>query len=157
MNDDSKDVTTFCCRKGLFRYKVMPFGLCNAPATFERLMELLLAGLNWKKCLIYIDDILVFGATFRDCLDNLQEVLAKLKEANLKIKPKKCYLFQEEAAYLGHIVSKDGVKPDPEKTARVKLWPTPTTLKDVRQFLGLCSYYRRWIPDFASVAAPFTT
>ena len=154
MDDDSMDKTTFCCRKGLFRYKVMPFGLCNAPATFERLMEVLLAGLNWKRCLIYIDDLLIFGATYQACLANLQEVLSKLKEANLKVKPKKCFLFQEEVAYLGHIVSRHGVKPNPDNTARVRLWPAPTTVKDVRQFLGLCSYYRRWIPGFATIAAP---
>ena len=75
MDPDSMDYTTFCCRQGLFRYKVMPFGLCNAPATCERLMELMLTGLNWKKCLIYIDDILIYGTTFEDCLNNFVEVL----------------------------------------------------------------------------------
>ena len=154
MDYASMDKTTFTCRKGLFRLKVMPFGLCNAPATFGRLMELFLAGLNWERCLIYIDDILIFGRDFLHCLENLSLVLKRLQHADLKIKPKKCDLFKKSVKYLGHIVSAEGVTPDPEKAKKVSTWPTPTTVKEVRQFVGLCSYYRKWIKDFASICTP---
>ena len=94
--------TAFVSRQGLFEFKVMPFGLCNAPATFERLMETVLAGLNWQICLIYLDDIIVIGRTFENMIRNLDEVLQKLGEAGLKLKPRKCQLFAKQVDFLGH-------------------------------------------------------
>ena len=98
----------------------MPFGLCNAPATFERLMETVLTGLNWKICLIYLDDIIVIGKTFEEVTKNLDQVLHKLYQAGLKLKSRKCQLFSREVEFLGHVISREGIKTDPKKTEAVK-------------------------------------
>ena len=124
--------TAFCTTEGLFEFKVMPFGLCNAPATFQRLMDLVLAGLQWSHCLVYLDDVIVLGKTFTEHLENLRTVFARLREAGLKLKPTKCAFLQPRVQYLGHIVSRDGVIPDPAKVEKVAKWPTPTTTKEVQ-------------------------
>ena len=144
--------TAFVSRRGLFEFKTMPFGLCNAPATFERLMETVLAGLNWQICLIYLDDIIVVGKTFDDMIRNLDEVLQKLHEAGLKLKPRKCQLFAKRVDFLGHVISGEGIQTDPKKTQAVREWPKPESLHEVRSFLGFCSYYRRFIPKFAEIS-----
>ncbi len=148
------DKTAFVTGQGLFRFTVMPFSLCTAPATFERLMELVLSGLYWKICLIYLDDVIVYGGNFYDSLDRLKIVWQRIREANLKLKPSKCCLMRDRVPFLGHYVSGEGVEVDPMKTAAVQDWPTPRTVKDVRAFLGLASYYRCYIPNFVSVATP---
>ena len=145
--------TAFASRQGLYEFKVMPFGLCNAPATFET-AETVLAGLNWQICLIYLDDIIVIGRNFEDMIANLDKVLTKLGEAGLKLKPRKCQLFAREVEFLGHVISSEGIKTDPKKTKAVQEWPKPTNVHEVRSFLGFCSYYRRFIRSFAEVAKP---
>ncbi len=148
--------TAFVTKQGLYEFKVMSFGLTNAPATFQRVMELALRGLQWSTCLIYLDDVLIFGATFDMHLERLKQVLNKIKAANLKLKPEKCSLFQSQVPFLGHIVSKQGVQPNPDNVAKILNWSEPTNVTEVRQFLGLCSYYRRFIQDFAAIAKPLT-
>jgi hypothetical protein len=133
---------------------VMPFGLCNAPANFQRLMDLVLAGLQWSSCLVYLDDIIIVGRTFEEHLQNLQAVLIRLREAGLKLKPQKCALCLPQVEFLGHVVSAQGVSTDPRKTEKVRNWPTPTNRREVQQFLGLASYYRRFVQDFAKIAKP---
>ena len=152
--EEDKAKTAFSFGQGLWQFTVMPFGLCNAPSCFERLMERILEGLHWKTALIYIDDVLVFGGTFEEELERLREVLRRLRAANLKLSPKKCLLFQSEVPFLGHVVGRDGVRTDPQKVAVVREWPLPTSVADVRSFLGLCTYYRRFVPEFARVASP---
>ena len=137
----------------LIKFNVMPFGLANAPATFQRLVSLVLQGVHWKRCLAYLDDLLVPVGPFPDTLDNLGLVLDRLQRANLRLRPDKCK-FQRSVKYLGRVVSGDGVRCDPDKVSAVRDWPTPHCVSDVRSFLGLASYYRRFIPNFASVAAP---
>ena len=154
VSPDDRDKTAFCTHEGLFEFKVMPFGLCNAPATFQRLMDAVLAGLKWSSCLVYLDDIIVPGATFEAHLANLCAVFDRLKEAGLKLKPRKCHFCLKKVHYVGHIVSADGVQTDPQKTEQVSTWPTPISQKEVQQFLGLASYYRRFVKDFATIAKP---
>ena len=154
VDDADREKTAFASRRGLYEFKVMPFGLCNAPATFERLMETVLAGLNWQICLIYLDDIIVYGKTFHDMVNNLDLVLNKLNEANLKLKPRKCKLFAKEVEFLGHIISEAGIKTDPKKIEVVTAWPKPENVQQVRAFVGFCSYYRRFIEKFSEIAKP---
>ncbi|GBN71776.1 Retrovirus-related Pol polyprotein from transposon 297, partial [Araneus ventricosus] len=116
---EDKEKTTFTTGQGLWQFKVMPFGLCNAPATFERLMETVLRGLTSEACLVYLDDIIIVGRTFQEHLNNIRKVFQRLQKANLKLSPKKCRFFRKEVSYLGHIISADGVKTDPEKTKAV--------------------------------------
>ena len=132
----------------------MPFGLCNAPATFERLMETVLFGLPWKTCLVYLDDIIVHAASFNDHIENLCRVLERLRRANLKLNPKKCRLFQQQVQFLGYTMSKHGISADQEKVKAVQSWPQPRSVREVRSFLGLCTYYRRFVPGFANIAQP---
>ncbi|KAJ8034222.1 hypothetical protein HOLleu_20966 [Holothuria leucospilota] len=129
--EEDRPKTAFVTFNGLYQFKVLPFGLCNAPATFERLMERVLKGLQWYTCLLYLDDVIVYGETFLKTLGRLKEVLQKLREAGLKLSPKKCNLFQNQVAYLGHIVSKEGISPDPEKTQDVTDWPVPASVTEV--------------------------
>ena len=146
--------TGFVTRKGLFQFQVMPFGLCNAPATFERLMETVLAGLQWDICLIYLDDIIVYGRDFDEVIKNLSAVFERLLSAGLKLKPRKCKLFAREVEYLGHIVSEKGISTDPNKIEAVKTWSEPTNVTELRSYVGFCSYYRRYIENFAEIAKP---
>lgn len=120
----------------------MPFGLCNTPATFQRFIDRILAGLQWETCLVYLDDIIVLGWDATEILECLSQVFTRLREANLKLKPSKCCLFWEQVAYLGHIVSARGVATDPQKIQKVVGWTTPQNISEVRQFIGLTSYYR---------------
>ncbi|GFW94050.1 retrovirus-related Pol polyprotein from transposon 17.6 [Trichonephila clavipes] len=117
----------------------MSFGLCNAAATFERLMETVLGGLSYDTCLVYLDKIIIVGRSFEEHLKNIRRVLQKLKEANLKLSPSKCHLFRREVTYLGHIISVEGVRTDPDKISAVKYWNCPTDVHQLRSFLGLCT------------------
>ena len=156
MDENSRCKTAFVTQQGLFEFEVMPFGLCNAPATFERLMESILRGLQWHICLVYIDDIIVFGKSFHETMFNLKLVFERIQEAGLKLKPKKCELFQTEVKFLGHVVSREGVKCDPQKIERVLHWPEPKCRKEVQSFLGFCNYYRRFIDNYSSQVTPLT-
>ena len=154
LDEDAKQKSAFCTTSGLYQFKVMPFGLTNAPATFQRLMERVLSSLQWQICLVYIDDIVVFSQTLDDHVSRLQQILRRLKTAGLKLKPKKCFLFQIKVAYLGHIVSEQGIQTDPSKTEKIKNWPIPQCVTDIKSFLGLCSYYRRFVQGFSTIARP---
>ncbi|GFW51257.1 retrovirus-related Pol polyprotein from transposon 17.6 [Trichonephila clavipes] len=140
--------------EGLYEFKVMPFGLCNAPATFERMMDNLLRHFKWTMCLCYLDDIIVFSETFEDHLIRLRLVLKCLQEAGLKLNSKKCLFAAQEVKVLGHLVSSNGVRPDPDKIKAVRNFPTPKNIHDIRSFLGLCSYFRRFIKGFCYLAEP---
>ena len=139
---------------GLYEFTRMPFGLSNAGASFCRLMEMCLGDQQYLTLLFYLDDICIFSSSIDEMLDRIAMVLYRLKEFNLKIKPKKSFFFQSNVLFLGHMLSKDGILPNPEKVSKVRDWPVPKTAKEVHSFLGLASYYRRFIPKFAKWANP---
>jgi len=146
--------SAFCCKFGHFEMTRMPFGLNNASSTFQRTMELALQGLQWEICLVYIDDIIVYAETFEEHMARVDEVLGRVKQAGLKLRPDKCHLLQPEVTFLGHVVSKDGVGPDPTNVAKILGWPRPETPKQVKQFVATASYYRRFVKNFAKSARP---
>jgi len=117
-------------------------------------MDLVLAGLTWNICLVYLDNVIVMSATFDEHLTRLTTVFDRLRAANLKLKPSKCKLFQREVIFLGHLVSADGIAPDPSKIQAVQNWPRPRNLTETRAFVGLASYYRNFVADFATIARP---
>ena len=142
--------TAFCTQEGLFEFNVLPFRLCNTPATFQRLMDSVLAGLQWSSCLVYLDDKL----SWAEHLGHLQQVLEWLQQAGLILQPKKCQFLQHKVNFLGHIISSTGISPDPSKTSKVKEWPRPTSVQETQQFLGFANYYRCFVKDFAAIAKP---
>lgn len=154
MDPTSKDKTAFITHAGLYEFNVMSFGLTNAPPDFQRLMSRVLHGLEWKICLIYIDDIIIFSPSFGEHLSRLRLVFDRLREVNLKLKPSKCNFAQKSVNFLGFVVSSEGISPDPDKLDAVRSFPAPKCVKDVRSFLGLCNYYRRFVEGFAKIASP---
>ena len=154
MEPSDADKTTFVTRRGTFKFNVMPFGLCNAPATFQRLMNVAMAGLDPLVCLVYLDDIIVHSTNLHDHVDRLRLLFDRLLETGLKLKVGKCRLLRTEVGFLGHRVSAGGLAPDPGKIEAVRGWPTPRCLRETRAFLGLCSYYRKFLGGFAHIAAP---
>ena len=145
--------SAFVCKFGQFEMMRMPFGLNNSASTFQRTMELVLQGLQWETCLIYIDDIIVFSTDFDEHMSRVRQVFSRLQAAGLKLRPEKCETLQEEVTFLGH-VSATGVKPNPVNIAKVIEWPVPKTAKQVKQFVALGSYYRRFVPNFAKIVRP---
>ena len=153
----SKELTAFSIpRSGLWQFNVMPFGLANAVGTFQRLMERVLEGLPSNHCVVYLDDVMVHGITFEETLQHLRAVLERLKRAGLTLAPRKCQLFRREVKFLGHRVSSAGVTADPDKVVSIDSWPELQSRKQVRQFLGLTGFYRRFVPNYARVADPLT-
>ena len=146
--------TAFTTPMGLYEYTRMPFGLMNAPATFQRLMNTVFGDMHLSELLIYLDDVIIFSSTLEEHLKRLEHVFTRLRQHGLKLKPSKCHFLRKEVKYLGHVVSEEGVATDPEKIAAVKDWPIPKTKKEVRSFLGFTGYYRRFIRDYAKKANP---
>ena len=132
----------------------MPFGLTNAPASFQRLMDLVLAGLHWKCCLLYLDDIIVFTEMVEDYIKRLREVFQCTRNAGLTLKRSKWQLFRQGVTFLGHKVSAEGIGPDPSNIEKVTSFPVPRDITQLQSFLGLANYYRRFIRDFANIAEP---
>ena len=154
MDSDCQEKTAFSTCSGHYEFRVMPFGLCNGPSTFQRLMESVLMGLSRSRCMVYLDDVMVIGRNFTEHLENLREVFGRFRQANLKLKPEKYFLASSEVLYLGYVVSREGISADVQKVEAVRSFPRPTNLTSLRSFLGLASYYRRFIPNFSTVASP---
>ena len=134
----------------------MSFVRChlNAPATFQRLMEVVLVGLTRRSCHVYLDDVLVFGRTVEEHNSRLAQVFNRIRDAGLRLKPKKCHFTRESVEYLGHVVSAEGIRTNPEKLRAVNEYPTPFDVRSLRSFLGLASYYRRFVPSFRKWPLP---
>lgn len=156
MDKQSKKYTAFSTPQGHYHYNRMPFGLKNAPATFQRMMDTALRGLINKHCFVYLDDIIIFGQSIEEHNSNLAIVLQRLRELGLKIQPDKCEFLKPELEYLGHIVTAEGVKPNPKKIEAVMNFKQPKTPTDVKSFLGLAGYYRKFIRNFSKIAKPLT-
>ncbi|CAG9128375.1 unnamed protein product [Plutella xylostella] len=155
---DPRDVekTAFSTEEGHFEYLRMPFGLKNAPATFQRVMDNVLTGLTEDHCLVYLDDIIIHASSLEEHELKLRNILKRLRDYNLKLQPDKCEFLRKEVAYLGHIISDQGIKPNPDKIKAVQNFPQPKTTKQIKAFLGLAGYYRRFINNFSDITKPLT-
>lgn len=148
--------TSFKVQNGAYEFLRMPMGLRNSPSTFQRAMDNVLQGLQNSICLVYLDDILVFSTSLQEHTVNLKTIFQRLRESNFKIQMDKSEFLKQETPYLGHIITPDGVKPNPDKIKAIENYPLPRTNRQIKQFLGLLGYYRKFIPDFARVTKPFT-
>ena len=156
MDEASKDLTTFVEPGGTWRYKNMPFGLINGPATFSRFIDQVLTGLKWRTCLIYMDDVLIHTATMSDHVDAIIEVFGRIDKYGLRFKPKKCFICVDSVQFLGHVVTRDGITSDPAKVKAIKEMPFPEDKEHMKSALGLFSYYRKFVKGFAKIAHPLT-
>lgn len=155
MEEADKQKTAFSVGSlGFFECNRMAFGLTNAPATFQRLMERCMGELNLRECLIFLDDILIFSETFEEHIKRIEAVFSRLQQHGLKLKPSKCEFFKNSVTYLGHVVSEHGVETDPDKIKALSDWPEPHNIKTLRSFLGFTGYYRRYIRDYARIVKP---
>ena len=152
--EEDKHKTAFPSRFGLFQYTAMPFGFTNAPATFQRLMERVLAHMNWRDCLVYIDDVCIWSRTFEEHLRKLGQVFQVIEKAGLRIKPSKCHICCKSVPYLGHLLSADGIQIDPARVKAIEEMPAPPKIKAVESFLRLVNYYRRFVRNLSKIEAP---
>jgi hypothetical protein len=151
---DSAQYTAFACEFGFFEYNVMPMGLTNATATFQRLMNQVLDGLIGICCFVYLDDIIIFSENQEQHLEHVRLVVERLQQYTLKIKMEKCRVGQESIEFLSHVISNGEVKASPAKIEALYRFNTPKSVKEVQSFLGLASYYRKYIPNFSTIASP---
>ena len=155
IKEEHKQFTAFSAGSlGFYEHNKMGYGLCNSPGTFQRAMIACLDGLHMRICIIFIDDILVFGCGFEEELERLEKVLSRLDANGFKLKPSKCHFFKPRVQYLGHVLSEQGIEPDPAKLSTVRDWPTPTCEAEVRSFVGFAGYYRRFVKGFSQIAKP---
>ena len=155
VDSQSKACTSFTAGPlGFYQFIKMPFGLSNAGASFQRMMESCMGPDNLSCCLLYLDDIIIFSETLDQHIERLDRILSRLQECGLKLNAKKCHLFKSKIRYLGHWITSEGIATDDEKTEAVQNWPAPTSREELRRFLGFASFYRRFILNFASISEP---
>ena len=153
LDQADREKAAFVCHSGLFQFRVMPFGLANAPGVFQQLMSIVLGGLEGFS-MAYIDDILVFSSSINEHFQHLQAVFNRLRRHGLKIKLAKCQFLMAETKYLGFVINKQGIKPDDDKVKVIRSMQEPKTVRQVRGFIGAIGYYRRFIPAFSRIATP---
>lgn len=155
MNPDDQHKTAFSTPTNHYEFIRMPFGLKSSQATFQRLMNNIMLGINGIHAFVYLDDIVCFSSTLKQHMERLKEIVIRLRKFNLKLQPKK-FEFRKEVTYLGHHITEHGIKPDLSKTEVVQNFKTPRNITDIKSFLGLCGYYRKFIKDFSKIAKPLT-
>ena len=146
--------TGFITQRGFYEFVRMPFGLTNAPATFQRLMDKILEAEIGKFVQVYLDDIIIYSETWEEHLEHIKQVFQRLEDAGLKMGKEKCFFALKELEFVGHRISREGIKPDPKKIDKINNWPTPTSKTGARGFLGMVGYYRRFIKDFSKIGKP---
>lgn len=151
-SDRSK--TAFTTPFGTWQFRRMPQGLTNSPATFQRTMEKVMAGLNLQEVITFLDDLIVFSDSLEQHEERLMKVLKRIADFGLKLSPSKCKFFQTKVKYLGHVISAQGIQPDPDKEAAIMEWPRPQTVRELRSFLGFTGYYRRFVRDYSRIVQP---
>ena len=156
MAEKDKHKTAFSTPYGHYEFNRMPFGLKNAPATFQRLMNTILAGMQGLQCLVYLDDIVIYASSLEEHNKRLREVFNRLRKNKLKLQPEKCEFLRKEVIYLGHIITENGILPEPTKLDAVNKFPVPKNVKGIQSFIGLAGYYRRFIDNFSKIARPLT-
>ena len=154
LDPETKHKSAFITPQGLYSFKVLPFGLHNSPSSFQMVLSEVLRGINWKFGLVYIDDILLFSESFEEHLDHIKQVFERFRKANLTLKPSKCNFAQESVLYLGHKISTKGIEVDPAKTEAIRGFPTPKSPQEVRSFLGMANFYRKFIKGYSQIALP---
>lgn len=157
VEEQDKEKTAFTVGPlGFYQFTKLPFGLCNSPATFQRLMERAFAEIHMKECFSFLDDVIVPGRTFEEDLLRLRHAFEKVRLNRLKLNAGKCELFRKKVTYCGHVISEEGVETDPRKTAKIEQWKIPENTKELRTFLGFTGYYRRFVRDYSKIAKPLT-
>lgn len=151
LNKDSRKYTAFTTSTGQYQMKRLPMGLKTSPSSFSRIMSVALSGLTFEQCFVYLDDLIIFGRNMATHNKNLTDVLERLRKVNLKLNPEKCYFLKKELLYLGHVVSSQGVLPDPAKIQVLQNYPRPTNTEEVKRFVAFCNYYRKFIKNFAEI------
>ena len=157
VKEEDRGKTAFSVPWGHYQYRRCPMGLTNSPATFQRYMEKILGDLAYDVLLIYLDDLILFSDTIEKHLAIIRVLLDRIRFYGLKLKPNKYFLLQEEVKYLGFVVSREGIGPDPDKINAVRTWQVPRTVKELRAFLGFCTFYRKFIKNFAHIASPLNS
>ena len=148
--------TAFSINNGKYEFLRMPFGLKNGPAIFQRVIDDVLRSEIGKTCYVYMDDVIVFGKSFEEHLNNLNNILQLLNNANLKVQIEKSEFLHDKIEFLGYIITSEGIKPNYKKIEAISRYPKPSNIKELRGFLGMMGYYRRFIKDFARIAKPLT-
>lgn len=156
MEEADKEKTAFISHRSLFEFNRLPFGLASAPPVFQNLIQNVIGSAQNVYAIAYLDDIIIYSKTHEEHIEHLRDIFERLGKANLKMKPSKCSFFEERVKYLGHVVSGDGIEPDPEKVQAIELLEPPNTVKEVRSIVGMASYYRAFIPKFSELIRPLT-
>lgn len=156
LESGSIEKTAFTVNNGHYEYLRVPFGLKNAPSTFQRVMDNIFKEYLYKFCFVYMDDIVVFSKSLHEHLIHIEKIFLKLQQFHLKIQLEKCEFLRKEVQFLGHVITPHGIKPNPTKIISIQNYPLPKTTREIKSFLGLTGYYRRFIKDFARIVQPFT-
>jgi hypothetical protein len=156
MDEKDREKTAFISTIGLYEFNVMPFGLSNSPATFQRMMDEVCDELDWRVGSDYIDDIIIGSLTFEEHLHDLQQLFDRLEQFGLTVKLQKCKFAKRRLLFLGYLVSNEGILPNPQKIEVIKALQPPNNIKGLRRFLGMTGYYRRFIEGYANIASPLT-